>query len=764
LFFSQVWIKNWQVFYQYIWILPWFYVIYLHIFWSITTSQVYLIWREKGFPDDSLFLEQVFGFHHSINRICSTIPIPLRFTLKGAFPMKALPFTRFHPVPLRQVRPAGWVCDFLIRQTKGLTGNPAVSGYPYGYQFWGSDEDDTSGSYGTWWPYEQTGYWIDGALKCGYLAGDMTLYKNALEEVDYAIDHSDSDGFIGPDSLREKDRWPHAVFFRAVLAQYEVSGDERYLQALIRHYRAMRHPMGWDRDVAGVEILLYLYQESGEEDLLTLAEDLYARFNQSWPDHDCAVDILLSEKQPTEHGVTFNEEAKLAAMLYSATGNQAFLRAAVHGYEKLDRKALLADGLHSCSEHIQGKESGDMHETCNLTDHTWALAYLLQATGEARYADRIERVIFNALPGSVTKDFRAVQYFSCTNQVIAASNSNHNLFMRGLNWMSYRPDHEVQCCPGNLHRAMPNYVSKMWMRSNFGAQSDNGIVAVLYGPGSLTTTVGESNTPVTITALTRYPYEQSIVFSVHPEEPMSFPFSLRIPSWCTQAKIKINDQTLESDLRPGSFATIDRRWQPADVVRLELPFELALEYWPREGVSLRYGPLTLALPVPTRATVETLNSTTRQRKETLGEQYRLRPTVEDPAFPAWNLYPDGPWNYALCLDEESLKELKVEWNHDCTDPFDADNPALKVFVKARRVKGWGLEHKHRIRQFGHWTEDGEFCRGLRMIDGDFKFTPPLPDPDGLFETLSDEVEEVALIPYGATMLRVTVFPRVRSNH
>ena len=119
----------------------------------------------------------------------------------------------------------------------------------------------------------------------------------------------------------------------------------------------------------------------------------------------------------------------------------------------------MADGLHSCSEHIRGRDPLDIHETCDITDHTWALGYLLQATGEANYADRIEQVIFNALPGAVTKDFQALQYFSCPNQVLPPSNSNHKLFMHGLNWMSYRPDHEVQCCPGNLHRAMPNYVA-----------------------------------------------------------------------------------------------------------------------------------------------------------------------------------------------------------------------------------------------------------------------------------------------------------------
>ncbi|MBE0699098.1 MAG: hypothetical protein IH586_19435, partial [Anaerolineaceae bacterium] len=39
----------------------------------------------------------------------------------------------------------------------------------------------------------------------------------------------------------------------------------------------------------------------------------------------------------------------------------------------LNRQALLADGLHSCSEHIQAKTARDMHETCDITDHTWAL-------------------------------------------------------------------------------------------------------------------------------------------------------------------------------------------------------------------------------------------------------------------------------------------------------------------------------------------------------------------------------------------------------
>ena len=672
--------------------------------------------------------------------------------------MAFLPFAHYRSAYLREVQPRGWIKTFLQTQAAGLTSHPEAHGYPYGLRFWGSSQQDSSGSYADWWPYEQTAYWIDGALKCGYLTGQKALYGRALSEVEFALEHAAPDGFIGPAALREKDRWPHAVFFRAVLAQYEITGDPRYLEALARHYQALPHPLLSERDVTGVEALLLLYQETADASFYQLARQLYQRFNDCYPDHDCALQTLLSDKKPAEHGVTFNEIAKLGALLYMADGSAEALSAALNGYAKLESYARLADGMHSCSEHIRGSDPLDSHETCDLSDYTWALGYLLQATGEVSFADRIEKVIFNALPGAVTQDFKALQYFSCPNQVIASATSNHNAFLRGYNWMAYRPDHEVQCCPGNVHRTLPNYVQRMWLRT---AGTDD-IVAALFGPGQLQSEAGGS--AVTITAETAYPFEQGVTFHFALERPARFGFSARIPTWCRQPRLSINGAPGKDYLAPGAFFRIERSWQPGDVLRLELPFELRLEHWPGGGISLDYGPLTLALPIKARAEIERENSTLRQRREIHGERYVERPYEPVSGYPAWNLFPDSPWNYALCLDETALAEnVQVTWETTSAAPFDPAAPGLRVRVPARKVAGWELVHTEQVTQTANWIEGADWKSGEREIRGEFSFTPPLPDPASLPGRLEEEVEWIELVPYGATLLRLTVFPQAKAT-
>jgi hypothetical protein len=604
-----------------------------------------------------------------------------------------------------------------------------------------------------WWPYEQTAYRIDGALKASYLAGDEVLYRSVLAEIDQAVEQAAPDGFIGPDRFRDRDRWPYAIFFRAVLAQYSISGDRRYLEALSRHYRAAIHPMGFGRDVSGAEILLALFSETGQADLLAAAQDLYDRFNRqaSEMDHDFSLAGMNSDQPVSTHGVTFNELAKLGALFYAAAGDRDNLTATLHAYAKVERDHLLADGLHSSSEGMCGCGPLESHESCNISDYTWSLGHLAQITGQAHFADQIERVIFNALPGAITKDFKALQYFSCPNQPLATHTSNHNSMSRGDNRMGYRPGHPVQCCTGNIQRAMPNFVERMWMRRR--ADSVDEIAAALFGPSRLETQV--DGVPLTILEDSRYPFEQSVRFTLSPARPVRFTFSLRIPGWCRRAELTINGQPHTASPVPDSFYRIEREWQPGDQVVLSLSFELALRRWPQGGVSLEYGPLTLSLPVSARVEIETADDWDDTPKE-----FRLAgPQQTLPDFPRYNLTPTSPWAYALAVDEESLEsQIQVTWNSPEGYPLDQETPALRVRVPARQVKGWNLVDTDRVTRTLPSFENGKFSMVENLVEGRFILTPPLPDPESLPGWLSDEVEWIDLVPYGNTTLRLTVFP------
>jgi len=187
--------------------------------------------------------------------------------------------------------------------------------------------------------------------------------------------------------------------------------------------------------------------------------------------------------------------------------------------------------------------------------------------------------------------------------VIANHTSNHNRLMRGFNWMSYRPDHEVQCCPGNVHRAMPNFVARQWLKG-----SDSELIAALYGPGQIRTDL--AGVPVTITAHTAYPSEQAIDFDLQPARAVRFKFTVRIPGWCHAAKLSLNGQPLDLPLTAGTFVPVERLWRPGDSLRLDLPFELGLQRFPKGGISIDYGPLTFSLPITAHVEVESGDSPT----------------------------------------------------------------------------------------------------------------------------------------------------------
>ena len=644
-------------------------------------------------------------------------------------------FAKFYEVPLSDIQPEGWLRVYLEKQRDGLTGHLEAAGFPFDTPGWAAPRVAHHARYSGWWPYEQTGYWVDGIIRCGHLLRDEFLTAKALRSIDYVLENADEDGYLGPDFMKDpadNNRWPHAVFFRALMAHESAARDARVVPALLKHYLSGTAPHTFWRNVCNVEVVLWAYERSGDRLLLEHAIQAFQGYNELFPEADAAMANLLKDKPASEHGVTYNETAKLGAILYSYTGDEDYLEASIHAYQKIDKYHMLVDGVCSSTEKLTTTDPLDSHETCDIADYTWSVGYLLMATGLAEYADKVERACFNAAPGAVRSDFKGLQYFSCPNQVIADASSNHNRMYRGFPWMSYRPNPGTECCPGEVNRIMPNFAARMWM-----SDGEGGVVAALYGPGRLTTGVGPDAQKVTIVQQTDYPFSEQINFLIQTEAPVEFTLWLRVPEWCTRPSLEINGQPVELELEPGRFFPLRRKFAAGDRIRLHLPMELAIQRWPLDGISVERGPLVYALKIE--------------------EDWQIDPAEEraTPDFPAWNLYPRSDWNYALALDLENFKdEIEIIHHPVGRDPWRLEAAPLELRVPARQIRDWEIERFETI-ESQYWGADG-FRANEKQ--GEFAFTPQLPDPETLPERLEETVEMVTLVPYGCTHLRVTIFP------
>lgn len=635
------------------------------------------------------------------------------------------PYGVFAEGKLGDVTPKGWIAEFLDRQVTGMTGHPEALSYPYNTCLWAGVLDRNTDSYGSdWWRYEQTAYYTDGLLRLGHLVGNEQFIRIGRDGIDYTLEHVSSEGELGQSGFWG--RWPFAVFFRALQAEYEVTSDQQIIDVLEKHYMYMIESgerigvfregqrMPW-RNIISIEGMLWTYAHTGNRALLDYAV-------AEW-DAEQATELnmthIMDDKSPYMHGVTYTEEMKLPMLLYAYTGDRKYLDAAERANEKLLRYHLLPDGVPSSNEHLDGIDPRTSHETCNITDYTWSLGYYLMTTGDAGYADAIEKAVFNAGPGAVTKDFKSLQYFSSVNQFIATGESDHNPFKKGSTWMAYRPTHETECCAGNVHRFMPNYVARMWLNG----EEDGQLVAAMYGPSEVRHELPDGKI-VTVTEETDYPFGNEISFVFSMDKPARFPFTFRIPGWCGTVRMEINGKRQDVVTDEKGFATLDRRFSDGDVLKLDFDMPVEIKSWP-EGTALgseeyigsyvQRGPVLYSYAIPAEHTVDDNVYDNMHGK-----------VPENPDFKCWSIRPAGAWNFAL--EPDGAYRFKIIDDDPDLYPFDTDTTPYRISVPVSTVAGWELEEG--------------------------RYTPLLPSE---FD-VCDDSHTIDLVPYGATTLRVTVFP------
>ena len=666
------------------------------------------------------------------------------------------PYAELRNLPPGAIKPEGWLRLHLESQAK-LTSALADISFPFfSGSFWEGEENSPA-----WYTWEQRAYWIDGATRLGLVLGDDEVLAKGRASLDYTLAHPSKNGFLGPKFLEFGDdngglnRWPNNVLNRGyiALADAQPTPDNvdpaAIIEAVNRHYlndRGKADYTGGSRNITNLEIILWCYERTGDKKLLEFAQTNWDKYIKDAEDEyqaslkqaanggpagmrffrhtDLAPSRVYANTSPQAHGVSYAEISKLPAILYLYTGNEEYRKFVVAAQKRVFDHVLMIDGIPSSSEGFAGTTALDEHETCDITDHPWAWTYTLQATGDGLYGDHIERAIFNAHPGATRDDWKGIQYFGSANQFLANLNCDHETERWfGSRRLAYQPNPAqiIGCCGGNKHRCLPNYAMSMWMKTR-----QNGLAATLYGPSTVTAKIGSMNQSVQISQKTNYPFEEEIRFEIKTDRPVAFPFALRLPEWCDSPQIKVNGASAHFERKSG-FATLSRTFKPGDVVTLTLPMKVKATEWPENGIGIERGPLVYAMPI--EAKWDSFPEAAYSSEE----------------FPTWIANPISDWNYGAMVDPaKAAKQVEVKHEPPSQDLSTSSWPwsiaPVELTIPARKLTGWDFE--------------------TNLKPPQQKFTPRLPNTDKL--QASGPVERIKLVPFGATKLRMSIFPKLKS--
>ncbi len=597
-------------------------------------------------------------------------------------------------IPLGRIAPQGWLREQLLAQARGLTGRLE--------EVWPDVGPNSAWLGGTGEAWERGPYYLDGLVPLAHVLDDDALKGRARKWIEWMLASQRADGWFGP--ATNDDWWTRMVALKVLMQHADATGDARIVPFMQRYFAYQKRTLGthpfrrWAvaRGQENILAILWLHERAPDPELLSLARAILA-MTVDWGGYlaDRIVQGPASRFSHLTHVVNVAMGVKLPALraLLDGSDGLAILRRAL---ANLDRFHGQATGMFSGDEWLAGNTPDRGVELCAVVEMMFSLEVLGRHYALGEFGDRLESVAYNALAATMTADVTAHQYHQQPNQVLATiARRNWTYSSEAPNIFGLEP--HFGCCTANLHQGWPKLAASLWAEDDEG-----GLAAIAYAPCTV------AGAALRIVVDTHYPFEEELRIRVVAAEPGMRAIALRMPAWCADPRIMVNDEVHAATPQDG-YVRLRREWVAGDRIVLRLPMAVRVVKRPAGAVSLALGPLTLA--------------------HSPGEIWQ--PIPDTPGLGDWQVYPRGSWNFGLEVEAAQTElDVPVERTVPAAPPFSLKNAPVRVRLRGRFIPQWTL--------------------------ADNSAAPPPPSP----VTTNQTPRPMTLVPYGCARLRVCEFPRL----
>jgi uncharacterized protein len=449
------------------------------------------------------------------------------------------------------------------------------------------------------WDGEHIGKWLHAATLAWANSGDPALRRKLDEAVTELVRCQTDDGYLGTYLPKDRwtawDVWSHKYNLIGLLTYVRYTGNTAPLAACQRMADLLCQTFGdtpGKRDIlrAGehvgmaptsvLEPMVLLYRLTGEPRYLEFCQYILRSWEQ--PHGPKIISTLLKDRRVDRvaNGKAYEMLSCLNGALeyYRTVGKDPqILEACLIAWRDIVDHRLYLTGAASRHERFGGDfdlpDTGNVGETCVTVTWLQFNAQLLRLTGQARFADELEKVVLNQLLGAQRPDCAAWGYY---------------VQMEGRK--PYSATLDGHCCLSSGPRGVA-------LVPTFATSTDaDGVVVNLYEAGEAHLSL-RNGAAVVLAVQTTFPADGRVRLTVNPSSQQSFAVKLRVPTWCREASASVNGRPVELRRGTDGYAALVRQWVPGDVTELRLKLEPRVvpgDHLQAGKVAVLYGPLVLA--------------------------------------------------------------------------------------------------------------------------------------------------------------------------